>query len=150
MTIATGVGATSFGGTLKSGNTTNVPANTSRNLLSVNAMDFKCGQVLVAASGNGKKEVVESTFIGIGSTTHFVNYAEMDSDGTDLGDFSVNIDGNNQILLDWQSNVAYAATVSALASFIGVGQTYNNSTTCLLYTSPSPRDKRQSRMPSSA
>ena len=129
MTIATGVGATSFGGLLKSGNTTNVPANTSRNLLSVNAMDFKCGQVLVAASGNGKKEVVESTFIGIGSTAHFINYAEMDSDGTDLGDFSVNIDGNNQILLDWQSNVAYAATVSALASFIGVGQTYNNSTT---------------------
>ena len=25
-----------------------------------------------------------------------------------------------------------------------------DSTTCLLYTSPSPRDKRQSRMPSSA
>ena len=25
-----------------------------------------------------------------------------------------------------------------------------SSTTCLLYTSPSPRDKRQSRMPSSA
>ena len=27
---------------------------------------------------------------------------------------------------------------------------YYNSNTCLLYTSPSPRDKRQSRMPSSA
>ena len=26
----------------------------------------------------------------------------------------------------------------------------NSSVTCLLYTSPSPRDKRQSRMPSSA
>ena len=26
----------------------------------------------------------------------------------------------------------------------------NNFVTCLLYTSPSPRDKRQSRMPSSA
>ena len=26
----------------------------------------------------------------------------------------------------------------------------NRATTCLLYTSPSPRDKRQSRMPSSA
>ena len=26
----------------------------------------------------------------------------------------------------------------------------NSPTTCLLYTSPSPRDKRQSRMPSSA
>ena len=27
---------------------------------------------------------------------------------------------------------------------------YDNYVTCLLYTSPSPRDKRQSRMPSSA
>ena len=27
---------------------------------------------------------------------------------------------------------------------------FENSTSCLLYTSPSPRDKRQSRMPSSA
>ena len=27
---------------------------------------------------------------------------------------------------------------------------FNNAQTCLLYTSPSPRDKRQSRMPSSA
>ena len=32
-------------------------------------------------------------------------------------------------------------------SGIDVGEEYNN---CLLYTSPSPRDKRQSRMPSSA
>ena len=30
------------------------------------------------------------------------------------------------------------------------GTNLNNSDTCLLYTSPSPRDKRQSRMPSSA
>ena len=29
-------------------------------------------------------------------------------------------------------------------------QNANNNKTCLLYTSPSPRDKRQSRMPSSA
>ena len=35
---------------------------------------------------------------------------------------------------------------------IGYGQmsTYHADITCLLYTSPSPRDKRQSRMPSSA
>ena len=35
---------------------------------------------------------------------------------------------------------------------IGVfmGCTFTDPSTCLLYTSPSPRDKRQSRMPSSA
>ena len=32
----------------------------------------------------------------------------------------------------------------------GPGVSYNHLRTCLLYTSPSPRDKRQSRMPSSA
>ena len=31
-----------------------------------------------------------------------------------------------------------------------VGDTIKLTITCLLYTSPSPRDKRQSRMPSSA
>ena len=31
-----------------------------------------------------------------------------------------------------------------------IGETYLESKSCLLYTSPSPRDKRQSRMPSSA
>ena len=34
--------------------------------------------------------------------------------------------------------------------FIDVRGTFYNSSVCLLYTSPSPRDKRQSRMPSSA
>ena len=38
-------------------------------------------------------------------------------------------------------------------AFVGYGSEKENSVielTCLLYTSPSPRDKRQSRMPSSA
>ena len=33
---------------------------------------------------------------------------------------------------------------------IGITGSNGKTTTCLLYTSPSPRDKRQSRMPSSA
>ena len=41
-----------------------------------------------------------------------------------------------------QSSVAVAMIV---AGFVGAG-----TLSCLLYTSPSPRDKRQSRMPSSA
>ena len=40
----------------------------------------------------------------------------------------------------------------AMALFARISQQYGNEefTSCLLYTSPSPRDKRQSRMPSSA
>ena len=38
----------------------------------------------------------------------------------------------------------------AYESLDKVDLAYNDAKTCLLYTSPSPRDKRQSRMPSSA
>ena len=41
------------------------------------------------------------------------------------------------------------AIVVALV-FTGVGVVSAQTSPCLLYTSPSPRDKRQSRMPSSA
>ena len=43
----------------------------------------------------------------------------------------------------------YGSKVDALVDSMGVTDK-EVSTTCLLYTSPSPRDKRQSRMPSSA
>ena len=45
----------------------------------------------------------------------------------------------------------FGAFFSAYAGNIGMKiATKTNVRTCLLYTSPSPRDKRQSRMPSSA
>ena len=47
--------------------------------------------------------------------------------------------------------VALMAADQALAqTFIDAGDQEIIDNTCLLYTSPSPRDKRQSRMPSSA
>ena len=39
---------------------------------------------------------------------------------------------------------------AALASFVPELEYHHWAFICLLYTSPSPRDKRQSRMPSSA
>ena len=45
---------------------------------------------------------------------------------------------------------AYAGTVVRIDDATGAFDKDDNSITCLLYTSPSPRDKRQSRMPSSA
>ena len=35
-------------------------------------------------------------------------------------------------------------------SFLQIGFTFGNDSICLLYTSPSPRDRQKSRMPSSA
>ena len=57
--------------------------------------------------------------------------------------FSVSdILGVNALLRQVLSNAAGAA--------VGMGAVPRTGLTCLLYTSPSPRDKRQSRMPSSA
>ena len=60
----------------------------------------------------------------------------------------VSLDDADHLLLDRQ-DAAYAAQVIAAWS-----QRYlpkeNKSNTCLLYTSPSPRDRQKSRMPSSA
>ena len=50
-------------------------------------------------------------------------------------------------VLDVSDATAYADMVSKVAKEHGLDILVNN---CLLYTSPSPRDKRQSRMPSSA
>ena len=48
-----------------------------------------------------------------------------------------NVDFRNNVVYGWGGEVSYG----------GEGGHFN---LCLLYTSPSPRDKRQSRMPSSA
>ena len=45
-------------------------------------------------------------------------------------------------------NTSFADIADAVG--ISRGNFYYHFKTCLLYTSPSPRDKRQSRMPSSA
>ena len=50
------------------------------------------------------------------------------------------------IALPWETRVAGALREDGILRVFA--ETYDE--TCLLYTSPSPRDKRQSRMPSSA
>ena len=58
-----------------------------------------------------------------------------------LGD--IDVDGAEQVADDIRR-------LGHSASAIRLDGADEGSTTCLLYTSPSPRDKRQSRMPSSA
>ena len=52
-------------------------------------------------------------------------------------------DGGNEVFYQWVLTDAYLSNY-------GVHGSAGGSIDCLLYTSPSPRDKRQSRMPSSA
>ena len=49
-----------------------------------------------------------------------------------------------------QETALTVATANPLPTLMQGGEAVRSITTCLLYTSPSPRDKRQSRMPSSA
>ena len=56
---------------------------------------------------------------------------------------------NNISEADWKVRVDLAA-MFRLTNMMGWDDTVWNHITCLLYTSPSPRDMRRSRMPSSA
>ena len=68
---------------------------------------------------------------------------------------SSNWDSFDLILEDFLKNECKNITHPSSACFAVAGPLSNNNAkimnlSCLLYTSPSPRDKRQSRMPSSA
>ena len=85
---------------------------------------------------------------------------------TNIFDIELAKDDLNQALNTWISHIknekrvsphtvdAYYRDINSFIHFliehIGGPLSLRNLETCLLYTSPSPRDKRQSRMPSSA
>ena len=48
------------------------------------------------------------------------------------------------------ATVFFTALMATIAASYALYTVFDNTYICLLYTSPSPRDKRQSRMPSSA
>ena len=58
--------------------------------------------------------------------------------------------GHNEVIK--QNDVSSHAEINAIRDASNTIDNYrlNNSTICLLYTSPSPRDRTRSRMPSSA
>ena len=66
-------------------------------------------------------------------------------DGVVAAEYERNLEGNLQALLERAKSGSYRAP-PVRRVYIPKG----NSKTCLLYTSPSPRDQRGSRMPSSA
>ena len=70
------------------------------------------------------------------------------------GLYDIYVNGNSTKVADTPSGTTYTKVDCGTHSIINeiqfAGTSYNTGTGCLLYTSPSPRDKRQSRMPSSA
>ena len=64
---------------------------------------------------------------------------------------AVGIDGKKPIITYCRIGERSSHTWFALSKILGYNvKNYDGSWTCLLYTSPSPRDRQKSRMPSSA
>ena len=92
------------------------------------------------AIGTGISDVVDDTSPQLGG--------DLDVNGNDIVSTS---NADIDIVPNGTGDVVLAAdTVKVGDSGAAATLTSNGAGTCLLYTSPSPRDKRQSRMPSSA
>ena len=97
---------------------------------------------------NGSKgKMGEALFEAINSTSH----SEFGA-GFDKGDNLIDSISNFEVLIDFSRPEASLSALSVCKSSskaMVIGTTgFANS--CLLYTSPSPRDRQKSRMPSSA
>ena len=89
----------------------------------------------IAAIGGGAFSVAATVFYADGTSEVVLRSAE--------GEFTVG-DGSKEIDYITLEATSGDVRISSLAVDI------TDDSACLLYTSPSPRDKRQSRMPSSA
>ena len=79
----------------------------------------------------------------IGLAKTIKNYAELHLEEADI-DFKISIDDSS--LIDRQSLLLYRILQECINNVVR----HANASSCLLYTSPSPRDRTRSRMPSSA
>ena len=110
-----------------------------------------------------KKQIVLATIATLATTSAYATKARMNALGQaqDRGSFYINDtrnvfrnaarvnQTNNYTVTEWgtAANAGAENAPNAEGGFFKNAGSFNY---CLLYTSPSPRDKRQSRMPSSA
>ena len=86
-----------------------------------------------------------TTFTDLNGTNATVGVATITTATATKGTVT-NLEGTNLSF----SGISTLSTVAGFPNFTGGATVSGVVTACLLYTSPSPRDKRQSRMPSSA
>ena len=109
-------------------------------------------------------DLVYTYTLALGPATYGYNFNNSDGSGyesgSDLGDCAGGNYGNDRyvtpgdtdLILDtvcWESCEACAAVVEGCTDSAATNYD-ETATVCLLYTSPSPRDRTRSRMPSSA
>jgi len=120
-----GSGTTSYGGIKKVGVSSFVASSGSPSeqiIQSINANDFKSGTVVVAVTGVNEKEVVEASFVGIGSTVQYIEYGKMKED-MDLGTFNVGMTTTNDMQIKFTPIAGMGVTVATLSTLVGVGTT---------------------------
>ena len=123
-----GVGTTSYGAIKKVGVSSFVASSGSPSeqiIQSIDANTFKSGTVLVSVTGVNEKEVLEASFVGVGSTTQYIEYGKMKED-MDLGTFDIGMTGTNDIQLKFTPVAGMGVTVATLATLVGVGTTVSN------------------------
>mgnify|MGYP003313240540 FL=1 len=124
-----GVGTTSYGGIKKVGVSAFVAASGSPSeqiIQTIDANAFKSGTVLVAVTGNPKeKEILEASFVGIGSTVQYIEYGKMKED-MDLGTFNVGMTTTNNLQIKFTPTAGIGVTIATLATLVGVGTTVSN------------------------
>ena len=125
LTSGVGVGTTSYGSVKKVGVSSYIaPSNFPKThvIQSLDANNFKSGTVLVAVDSPNEKEIVEASFVGIGSTVTYVEYGKMKED-MDLGVFDMNMSGTNDIQVRFTPVAGLGVTVATLTTGVGVGTT---------------------------
>jgi hypothetical protein len=123
-----GVGTTSFGHIKKVGVSSFIASSgspTQQIIQSINANEFKSGSVVVSVIGVNQKNIVEASFLGIGSTAQYVEFGKMDS-GVGLGTFSVDMTATNTLHLKWLPAAGVGVTVAMLSTLVGVATTVSS------------------------
>jgi hypothetical protein len=123
-----GIGTTSFGHIKKVGVASYIAPSgspTSQIIQSIDANEFKSGSVVVSVIGVNEKNIVEASFLGIGSTAQYVEFGKMDS-GVGLGTFSADMTATNTLHLKWLPAAGIGVTVAMLATLVGVATTVSS------------------------
>jgi hypothetical protein len=123
-----GIGTTSYGNIKKVGVSSFVASSGSPSeqiIQSIDANAFKSGTVLVSVTGVGEKEVLEASFVGVGSTVQYIEYGKMIED-MDLGEFDIGMTGTNDLQIKFTPVAGMGVTVATLATLVGVGTTVSD------------------------
>ena len=108
--------------------------------------DYQPFEITVTPSNLQTGETVEVSVEDVDNQILFLNISENTITGRAPFTYT-SVDLDFDIKLTSSNNRTVTKSISIPVNFLHVAEQFN---TCLLYTSPSPRDKRQSRMPSSA